>query len=320
MSGRRILPVVFSLFVASSACLGQATRPAAPKPATWSRPAPTTEPSLPGVLVYHDLRYGPSPGVSNLLDLYVPAQATGKLPVVIWIHGGGWLAGDKRSNPLLSGAMAGFAIASINYRFSTEAPFPAQAFDCKGSIRWIRAHAGDFNLDERRIGVGGDSAGGHLAALLGTTNGERDLEGDVGGNLDRSSDVQAVCDWFGPTDFSTIKDEILKLDPKSPFVIEPTLATRLFGGSDKLDLARLASPLSHVSPTSAPFLIFHGEKDTLVPPAQSEALAEALKKQGVFVELIKVPGAGHGGAGFGTHENMLRILAFFNDKLRPAQP
>ncbi|MBN2000034.1 alpha/beta hydrolase, partial [candidate division KSB1 bacterium] len=148
---------------------------------------------------FRDVEFADINEKSLLLDLYIPA-AEGPLPLVIWIHGGAWRAGDKNVTPavpLLTDH--GFAVASISYRFSQHAIFPAQLHDCKAAVRWLRAHANKYHLDPLRFGVWGASAGGHLAAMLGTTGDEGTLEGKVGRKRG-SSRVQAVCDWFGPTD------------------------------------------------------------------------------------------------------------------------
>ena len=139
---------------------------------------------------------------SQTLDLYVPRKAR-EIPLIVWIHGGAFLFGSKEGFPVepvpLHLLLDGYAVASINYRLSPEALFPAQLEDCKAAIRWLRAQAEEFGLDPNRIGVWGASAGGYLAALLGTAGAIRDFE--VGENLNYSSRVQAVCDFFGPTDF-----------------------------------------------------------------------------------------------------------------------
>jgi acetyl esterase/lipase len=184
----------------------------------------------------------------------------------------------------------GYAAASINYRLSQQALFPAQIEDCKAAIRWLRANAKKYHLDPRHIGVWGASAGGHLVALLGATGGVKDLEGEEG-NLDQSSRVQAVVDWFGPTDFATIGKGLS--DPKSP-------VSRLIGGSpqENKEKAAKASPITYVGKDAAPTLIMHGDKDNLVPISQSEELAAALKKAGVEVTFQVVKGNGHGGPDF----------------------
>ena len=171
------------------------------------------------------------------LDLYLPPESDAAVrPLVVWIPGGGWIGGSKKGalgKQLLS---RGYSLASIEYRFSQEAIYPAQIEDCKAAIRWLRAHASDYHIDPKHIGVWGASAGGHLVALLGTTGNIKDF--DVGGNLDQSSDVQCVVDWFGPTDFLKWGDSSdIKLDnPTSP-------VAKLLGGTvtTRLDLARSAA-------------------------------------------------------------------------------
>jgi len=190
----------------------------------------------------------------------------------VWIHGGGWSAGGKEDCPAVSFVTKGYAVASINYRFSQHALFPAQIEDCKAAIRWLRANAKRYNLDAGHVGVWGASAGGHLVALLGTTGGVKKLEG-TGGNLDQSSRVQCVVDWFGPTDFAKMGGWQDK--PDSPMAL-------LIGGPvrDRQELATKANPITYISKDSAPFLIMHGEKDNLVPMSQSELLDGALRKAG----------------------------------------
>lgn len=263
----------------------------------------------PGVKVLKDLAYVPGGHALQKLDLYLPGQAAEHpLPLVVWIHGGGWQAGSKEGCPVRPLVGKGYAVASINYRFSQHALFPAQINDCKAAIRWLRANAKKYNLDPDHIGVGGDSAGGHLVALLGTTAGVKELEGDEG-NLDQSSRVQAVVDWYGPTDFATVGRGLS--DPNSP-------VSKLIGGppQENKEKAAKASPITYVSKDAAPMLIMHGDKDNLVPISQSEELAAALKKAGVEVTFQVVKGNGHGGPDFLNPENRKRIADFFDKHLR----
>jgi acetyl esterase/lipase len=270
-------------------------------------PACSQQPKLPdGVKAVRDLEYVPSGHERQKLDLYLPEKADGPLPVVVWIHGGAWRAGSKAGCPGVYLVPKGYAVASINYRLSQHAVFPAQIEDCKAAIRWLRANAKKYNLDPNHVGVWGASAGGHLVALLGTTGGMKEVEGKDG-NLDQSSKVQCVVDWFGPTDFRNIRGEV----PESP-------VQQLLGGppSKEKDKAALASPLAHVNKDCPPFLIMHGDKDPTVRIAASEALEEALKKAGVPVTLVKLEGAGHGGPEFRTPESQKRIEEFFNRYLK----
>lgn len=224
-----------------------------------------------------------------LLDIYEPKGATNKLPVLIYIHGGSWASGSKDPCPIAFIATQHLAIVSINYRLSNEAHYPAQLYDCKGAVRWLRANADKYNLDAAHIGLAGVSAGGHLAALMGTTAGVAELEGDVGGNLDQSSRVQAVCAFYPPTDLDKLvnKPELRRSSE--------TEVAKFLGGplESKLDVAALANPVRYASSNSAPFFIMHGAKDPLVSVEQSRLLYEALKKAGAKVQFEVVPG-GHG--------------------------
>jgi acetyl esterase/lipase len=270
-----------------------------------AKPKPTLPP---GTKVLRDLEYVPNGHERQKLDLYLPEKATSPLPLVVWIHGGGWQAGSKDNVPMLWLLERGYAVASVGYRLSQHAVFPAQIHDCKAAIRWLRANASKYGIDPQRIGVAGGSAGGHLVALLGTGGDVKELEGELG-TTGVSSRVQAVCDLFGPTDF--LRFEPANRDPKSAI-------SRLFGGTveEKKDLARLASPVTHVSKDDPPFLILHGTADKLVPVSQSEILADALKKAGVEVTLVKLDGAGHGGPQFNTPEIRKTIADFFDKHLR----
>jgi acetyl esterase/lipase len=214
--------------------------------------------------------------------------------LIIWIHGGGWEKGDKENPPAVFLTTRGYAVASINYRLSNEAHFPAQIHDCKAAIRWLRGNAKRYNLDADHFGVWGGSAGGHLVALLGTTGAEKQLEGSVGSFSAMSSRVQAVCDWFGPTDLERLaefKSSMRGLSPDYPM----QMVCKLFGTSiSKIKApAAKANPTKYVSANSAPFLIMHGDKDNLVPLEQSELLSDALRRAGVDVTFRVVPGAGH---------------------------
>jgi acetyl esterase/lipase len=270
--------------------------------ASAQQPKPPASKAPAGVKVLKDLAYVEDGHERNRLDLYVPEKATGRLPLVVWIHGGGWRAGSKEGCPAVWLSGKGYAVASVNYRLSQHAVFPAQIEDCKAAIRWLRANAAKYHLDSKHIGVWGASAGGHLVALLGTTGGVKQLEAG-GGNLDQSSRVQCVVDWFGPTDLTRTGHGG---NPDSP-------VAQLLGGpvAENKEKAREASPLTYVSKDSAPFLIMHGDKDHLVPLQQSELLAKALRKAGVEVTLQIVKDNGHGGPGFNSPESRKLIEEFF---------
>jgi len=277
-------------------------------PLVHADPTPTTRPT-----VLRDLRYGPA-GTSNLLDLYLPERVSpNPVPLIVFIHGGAWVMGSKLLCPAVIAVHHGYAVASINYRLATLAPFPAQLFDCKGAVRWLRAHAADYGLDARRVAVFGESAGGHLAALVGTTGDDPALEGDVGGNLDQSSTVQAVIDWFGPTDLIALAD-VLRNSPDTPASLkrEPTPLTRLLGGpiDQRHDVAQQANPIHYVDHATPPFVIMHGLADPLVPPEQSRLLADALHAAGVPSDLTLIPGAGQVGQAFAKPAIVKKLFAF----------
>ncbi|HEY9788072.1 MAG TPA: alpha/beta hydrolase, partial [Candidatus Obscuribacterales bacterium] len=257
------------------------------------------------------------PGSNNpaqTLDLFFPENAKGKLPLIVWIHGGAWLGGDKEPAPIGQFLNHGYAAASINYRLSSESKFPAQIHDCKAAIRFLRANADKYNIDPNRIGVFGLSAGGHLCALMGVTNGEKQFEGNEG-ITNQSSAVQAVCDWCGPSDLFTIRQQAgnnSELDYSS----EKSPVRQLLGGevNTMKDAARLASPVFFASKGDPPFLIMHGNKDVVVPLKQSEELHEALKKAQVQTTFQVVKDAPHW---FLTAENVRRVVEFFDDHLKP---
>jgi acetyl esterase/lipase len=245
-----------------------------------------------------------------LLDIYTPKHFTNKLPVIVWLFGGGWEMGSKNFCPIAYMAAQNVAIVSINYRLSGVAPFPAQIFDCKGAVRWLRANADKYHLDADHIGVFGASAGGHLAALLGTTAAKAELEGDVGGNLNYSSRVQCVCAFYPPTDLD------LLVPDAAGRASSHSMVGKLLGGplNDNAAKATLASPLRFVSQDSAPFFLLHGEKDKLVPVEQSEIFYDALKKAGVEAHLVIVPDKGHGI--IAPPDAAQQIYKFFDEHLK----
>lgn len=268
------------------------------------------QPNLPeGTKVLRDLEYVKGGHERQRLDLYLPENGGKPLPVVVWVHGGAWLAGSKAGGgPALLFVGKGYAVASINYRLSQHARFPAQIEDCKAAIRWLRASARTYHLDPDHIGVWGASAGGHLVALLGTSGDVKELEGKDG-PPDQSSRVQAVVDWFGPTDVTRMGGS--HDGPNSP-------EARLLGGpvQENKDKAERANPIAYVSKDDPPFLILHGDQDATVPFNQSELLADALRKAGLDVTFQPVKGAGHGGPQFSSEENRKLVEEFFDKHLK----
>ena len=268
--------------------------------------------------------------IGHKLDIFLPKEGNGPFPVIINIYGSAFFSNSSKGTIFQSGLgqsllKAGYAVVSINHRSSKDAIWPAQIHDVKAAIRFIRANANTFSLSPGFIGITGFSSGGHLSASAGTSNFKKtieingksaDLEGSVGKFLDMPSNVDAVVDWFGPTDFlsmdscgSSMKHD----DPKSP-------ESSLIGGpiQENKDLTQLANPMSFVNPKSAPFLIFHGDKDPLVPHCQSEQLAIKLTEQKIKNELIIIPGGGHG-PGVMIEPYFKKMLAFF-DAQRASKP
>lgn len=341
---------------------------------------PALPPGIPaGSTAHRDLEYVAGGHERQKLDLYLPANATGPLPVVVWIHGGGWARGDKADKHFQAGMLLdkGYAVASVNYRLSEwfnlsdkamaalrtasvpeatlaklkplqgkginarhhfvealakaltkeeleqyreailihasqAAVFPAQIEDCKAAVRWLRANAKKYNLDPDHIGAWGASAGGHLAAMLGTTAHVKELEG-TGSNLDQPSRVQAVVNFFGPIDLSKMPP------PKPPRTLADSFVTKFLGGpvSEKAELVRKADPRTYITKDAAPTLIIQGDKDDVVPPEHSQALEEALKKAGIEVELVLVKGVAHSGDKVMTEDNRKKIVDFFDKHLKP---
>jgi acetyl esterase/lipase len=246
-----------------------------------------------GIKSVLDVEYARVGGKPLRLDLYLPEKAPAPLPVIVFIHGGAWRSGDKSACPIVDLAGRGYGIVSIDYRLTDKAVFPAQIHDCKGAIRWVRAHSKEYMFDPDRVGVWGNSAGGHLVALLGTSGGVKELEGDVGGNLECSSRVQAVADFCGPTSLRLEDIEGIEGVKKGK---TPSALVALLGGTveEKPELARLASPTTFVTPDDPPFFIAHGEQDRVVPVNQARILAAVLKKTGVETTLHIDPKADHG--------------------------
>jgi acetyl esterase/lipase len=242
------------------------------------------------------------------------------MPVLVFIHGGGWRGGTKEAHvqQLVPFARRGYVCASIEYRLTQEAIFPAQIEDCKCAIRFLRAKAREFYLDPERIGVWGSSAGGHLAALLGTSAGIPELEGS-GGWPEHSSRVQAVCDWFGPTDLLTMAEGLAhsgvskRVGPNSPEAPD-SYESHLVGGPirERPDECRRANPITYITADAPPFLILHGDRDAVVPLNQSEQLAAALREAGVEVDFRVIEGTGHG---FDSPEIDAAVEAFFDRHL-----
>jgi acetyl esterase/lipase len=274
-------------------------------------------PSVPlpeGTRVLKNLAYVAGGHDRQKLDLYLP-PAGSRWPLVVAIHGGAFRTGSKENEPAGAFVARGFAVAAINYRLSQHAVFPAQIEDCKAAVRWLRANAAQHGYDPDRVASYGASAGGHLAAMLGTAGDVKAF--DVGPNLGMSSRVQAVVDLFGPTDF-------LQMDAHRPSPqamvhdTEDSPESQLVGGPIRDDPEKVAraNPITYATKDDPPFLIVHGDADALVPHHQSVLLEAALRKAGVPVRLVTIPGGPHGGET--VKQGLPRALDFLAETLSPA--
>lgn len=244
------------------------------------------------IIIHEDIVYSIADGHELKLDIAVPRYLKAPAPAIVDIPGGAWRAVNKSVEDALFYAKYGFIGVSITHRTSDIAVFPAAVHDCKTVIRWLRAHAKDYNIDPDKIGVTGFSSGGHLAALLGTSGGDAFLEGN-GGYQEYSSTVQAVVDHFGPTDFFKMNDS--ELTDRIDHFAADSPESLFLGGPlrEKAEMARLANPITYVDSDDPPFFIGHGEKDGMVIINQSELLHEALVEAGVPTDFVRVKNADH---------------------------
>ena len=249
------------------------------------------------------------------LDLYLPAAGGGPFPLVVWVHGGGWMEGDKllpAGAPQFGLPARGYALACINYRFSSEATFPAQIHDVKAALRFLRGHAVEYGLDKSRVAVWGFSAGGHLAALAGTSGGVAALEDLTQGYPGESSRVKTVIDWSGPIDFLQLDAEAIANGCGDPGYGSPSSSTSLLIGApiaDRTDLVQSANPITYISADDPPFFIQHGDQDCSVAWQQSQLLEDALGSSRVTLELLP---EGHGGPLFDAAANISKISDFLD--------
>lgn len=259
------------------------------------------------IRIIRDIEYANIDDHRLLLDLYLPAKVE-NAPLLVWVHGGAWRRGSRSSMPLDGLVQDGWAIASVDYRLTPVARFPAQTHDIKAAVRFLRAQAVDYGLNAERMAIAGASAGGHLAALVGMTNGDKDLEGSVGGHLERSSNVQAIISLYGASNLATI---LKQSTPHGLGVRIPALQL-LLGGQpeDNPEIARLASPVFHVDSSDPPLLLVHGDQDPQMPINQSHELYGRYEELGLPVRFEVVHGAAHGGAEFYDEERLQIIRAF----------
>jgi acetyl esterase/lipase len=259
-----------------------------------------------------DIEYARAGDQVLKLDLYVPAAE--HAPLLVWLHGGRWEVGSKERMPLVALVDHGYAVASVDFRPASAARFPGQVHEIKAALRFLRSESAHYGYDAARIGILGESSGGHLAALVGTTNGYPDLEGTLGEHLDTSSDVHAIVSYFGAADLMTI---LAQSTPYGVGVRAPALKS-LLGALPEEDeaLARLASPVFHVDAHDPPLLLLHGDQDPQMPINQSHELEGAYERVGLGARLIVVHGAGHGGAAFFDPERTALVAAFLDEHLR----
>ncbi|WP_156123656.1 alpha/beta hydrolase [Flavihumibacter sp. ZG627] len=265
-----------------------------------------------GTVLHGNIPYNNNNLPKHLLDIYLPPNAKGKLPLVIFVHGGGWLVNDKYADmgymrkTVAEIVNSGFALASIDYRFASDAIFPAQIQDCNRAVSFLVDNADKYGIDKNRIAVMGFSAGGHLASLMGLSK-NNNIEAFFMPGTNRSFTFKAVVDFYGPAELILFPGSD---DPKSPESI-------LIGATplSRPDLAKAASPVTYADKNDPPFLIIHGEKDDMVLPKHSQLLSSWLTVAGVQNELIIVKGAPHFGEMFDTDELRKKVISFLKGRL-----
>lgn len=276
----------------------------------------------PQVSTYRDIAYADQSDAQKL-DLYVPSTGDGPYPLVIFVHGGGWVMGDKnRLNSTIARQFVneGYAVASVNYRLAPTDTYPAQVEDVKAAVRWLRANAETYTLDPDRFAAWGSSAGGHLVSMLGTTGDVAAFDNPDLGNAEVSSRVQAVINWFGLADLGTMGADfaastvcdVERYDNSGSYA---AIALFLGDAPDSVpDRVAAASPITYISEDDPPFLIQHGTDDCLVPVQQSEhlytALVQVLGEENVQLTIFE--GMGHGGPDFSTPDNFETMITFLD--------
>lgn len=288
---------------------------------SWAQPQMQIQPGAEPT--WKDINYAGDDMEAHRLDIYLPKTQQDRYKVIVIIYGSAWFANNAKGMAYMSIGKpltdAGFAVVSINHRSSGDAKYPAQINDVKGALRFIRANAGKYKLDTSFVGITGFSSGGHLSSMAGVTNGLKtrtigektiDIEGTVGGNEKCSSEVDAVVDWFGPVDMTRMNNCDTVNDDKSP-------EAALIGGNpaDNMDMIQLCSPYFYVSKTTAPFLVIHGNADTVVPYCQSVNFSEELKSQGKLTDFITVPEGQHGPVTF-NEDTFKKMTDFFKKEAK----
>jgi acetyl esterase/lipase len=255
---------------------------------------------------FKDVVYATVDGKQLILDVYMP-KGIASPALVVWVHGGAWQHGTKAQVPKIF-VEKGYAVASLDFRQATEARFPAGVHDIKAGIRFLRAKAKEYGYRTDRIAIAGESSGGHLAALVGVSNGSKELEGTVGNYLNQSSDVQAIIDYYGASDLMTI---LKQSTPHGLSVRKPALDLLLGGQPEDIKaLAEQASPVNYVDRNDPPLLLLHGDQDNQMPINQSHELTGKYEDAGADVSFCVVYGIGHGGKAFLEGEPLKRALSF----------
>lgn len=263
--------------------------------------------------IFRNVEYAKPDDKPLRLDVYMSEDQSQPAPAIIWLHGGGWRGGDKGAYVMGRWLTKfGYTLVAVQYRLTGRACFPAQIHDCKAAVRFMRANADKYNIDPARIGVMGSSAGAHLGLLLATSGDVKELEGDLG-NADQSSRVQAAVSFAGPTDLAAWYATGVNYTADTP----DSIMTKFLGGpfKDNKDVAKAASPTTHISSDDPPFLLVHGRADSAVAISQAELMVEKLTAAGVKVEFMAVRGAGHGQANGRLDANQ-KVLTFFEQNLR----
>ncbi len=266
-----------------------------------------------GTKLHGNIPYSNGTLKKHLLDIYLPPNATGKVPLVIWIHGGGWLSNDKYADmgymkqTIAEIINQGYALASIDHRWSTQAIFPAQMLDCNAAISFLYDHSEEYGFDSERFALMGFSSGGHLASMVGLSKNDN-VDAFFMPETSRSFSFKAVVDFYGPMDLTLFPGAI---DPKSP-------ESLLIGATpiESPDLAKIASPITYVDKNDPPLLIIHGENDDMVDPKHSKLLSSWLKLKGVPNEIFIVPNAPHYGPLFDGDEVRTKVLEFLKKELK----
>ena len=259
-----------------------------------------------------NVEYAKVDGISLRLDVYLPTEVE-QPTLIIWVHGGAWRRGSKENPPILPIIEKGYAVASVDYRLTPVAPFPANVHDIKAAIRYLRAHADLYGYEQDGFVISGSSAGGHLAALVGVSNGQNELEGTVGEHLDESSDISTIVDFYGASNLTTILNQST---PHGLSVRVPALELLIGGHPDDLpEMAKLASPVFHVDRNDPPLLLIHGDQDPQMPINQAHELHGVYKSLGLPVQFEVIHGGAHGGDAFFDEERMALVDHFLRSRL-----